>query len=146
MCPETLPSEPVTGHTASRGYVQGSYRSGTPARSLLVNIWSPLWLIADGCPQAPFELETSGEDLKLPMVTREILKEQILSHLDGTLTLEDLAAWAEDVFRTEDFEAPYEDVISDVLATIRDAIDPHRFRWEEPDFEDIIDDLERAVE
>lgn len=75
------------------------------------------------------------------MVTREQLKNQIYSHLDGTLTLEDLAAWAEDVFRTEEFEDDYEDMISEILATIRDAIDPHRFRWEEPDFEEILDEL-----
>ena len=71
---------------------------------------------------------------------------KLLRHLDGTLTLEDLAAWAEDVFRSEEFENPYEDIISEVLATIRDATDPHRFRWEEPDFEEILDELEQAVE
>lgn len=78
------------------------------------------------------------------MVTREQLKNQIHSHLEGTLTLEDLASWAEDVFRTEEFEADYEDMISEILATIRDAIDPHRFRWEEPDFEEILDELEET--
>lgn len=80
------------------------------------------------------------------MVTRELLKTQIHAHLDGIMTLEDLAAWAEEVFRTEEFEKPYEDIISEVLAAIRDATDPHRFRWEEPDFEDILDELEQAVE
>ena len=55
---------------------------------------------------------------------------------------EDLAAWAEDAFRKEDFEKPFGDQISDLLAIIRDAVDPHRFRWEEPDFEQMLGDLE----
>jgi len=80
------------------------------------------------------------------MVTRETLKSQIYAHLEGSLTLEDLAAWAEDVFRTEEFEPSYDDIISDVLAIIRDATDPHRFRWEEPDFEELLEDLEQSTE
>jgi len=80
------------------------------------------------------------------MVTRELLKSQIYAHLEGSLALEDLAAWAEDVFRTEEFEPNYDDVISDVLAIIRDATDPHRFRWEEPDFDEILQELEQRGE
>lgn len=75
------------------------------------------------------------------MITREDLKEQIWNHLEGLQTLEDLAAWAEDVFRTEEFEPEYADDISDILAMIRDAVDPHRFRWEEPDFEELLESL-----
>jgi hypothetical protein len=76
------------------------------------------------------------------MVNRHDLKEQIQAHLDGLVSLEDLAAWAEDVFRTEEFEEPHADRISDVLAVLRDATDPHRFRWEEQDFEEMLEDLE----
>ncbi len=75
------------------------------------------------------------------MLTREDLKEQIELHVEGALTLEDMAAWAEEAFRDEDFEDQYADQISDVLATIRDTIDPHRFRWEEPNFEEILEEL-----
>jgi hypothetical protein len=76
------------------------------------------------------------------VLTRKHLRDQILQHLDGLLTLEDLAAWAEEAFRTEDFEPHYADQISDALATIRDAVDPHRFRWEEPDFDQMAEDLD----
>ncbi len=76
------------------------------------------------------------------MVNRDDLKEQIQAHLDGLLSLEDLAAWAEDVFRTEEFEELHADQISDVLAFLRDATDPHRSRWEEPDFEELLEELE----
>lgn len=72
------------------------------------------------------------------MVTRKALSIQISSHLEGEITLEDLAAWAEEVFRTDEFEPGFEDTIAELLATIRDAVDPHRFRWEEPDFEDML--------
>ena len=78
------------------------------------------------------------------MVTREQLKEQILFHVEGLLTLEDFAAWAEEVFRTEEFEDGFADQISDVLAAVRDAVDPHRFRWEEPDFEELLEELDSA--
>jgi hypothetical protein len=76
------------------------------------------------------------------MVNRDLLKQRIVSHLDGHITLEDLAAWAEEVFRNEEFDPPHADEIAEVLASIRDAVDPHRFRWEEPDFEDILEKLE----
>lgn len=76
------------------------------------------------------------------MLTRQDLKTQIESHLEGFLTLEDLAAWAEEAFRIEEFETEYADLISEVLATIRDATDPHRFRWEDPDFDEILVELE----
>ena len=39
------------------------------------------------------------------MIDREQLRAKIQSHVDGFLTLENLAAWAEEVFRGEDFEA-----------------------------------------
>ena len=76
------------------------------------------------------------------MITRNVLKEQILAHLTGALPLEDLAAWAEEAFRTAEFDARDEDQISETLAMIRDAVDPHRFRWEEPDFEELLDALD----
>ena len=75
------------------------------------------------------------------MVTRESLSEHIQAHLDGAITLEDLAAWAENAFRHDDFEEGYVDEIAAALSVIRDAVDPHRFRWEEPDFEDLLESL-----
>ncbi len=75
------------------------------------------------------------------MVTRADLRSQIELHLEGRLTLEDLAAWAEEVFRDEEFEEGFADQLSDTLAIIRDAVDPHRFRWEEPDFAEMLQDL-----
>lgn len=78
------------------------------------------------------------------MLTLADLKAQIELHADGMLSLEDLAAWAEDVFHHEDFEERHVDLLSETLATIRDAVDPHRFRWEEPDFEEVWEQLEDA--
>ncbi|MCZ6915962.1 MAG: hypothetical protein O7I93_04215 [Gemmatimonadetes bacterium] len=75
------------------------------------------------------------------MVTRADLISQIELHLEGQLTVEDLAAWAEDVFREEEFEEEYADQLSDTLAMIRDAVDPHRFRWEEPNFAEMLQEL-----
>ena len=69
------------------------------------------------------------------------LKAQIELHIEGFLPLEDLAAWAEDVFRDEEFEEPFVEQMSDLLSTLRDAVDPHRFRWEEPDFEQMLEEL-----
>jgi hypothetical protein len=76
------------------------------------------------------------------MLTRKALRRQILRHLEGAMTVEDLAAWADEVFRTETFEPSHADQITDIISTLRDAVDPHRFRWEEPDLEAIVDDLE----
>lgn len=75
------------------------------------------------------------------MLTRAKVRHQIQEHLDGRLTLEDLAAWAEGVFREEPFEPESAEQIEGVLAVIRDAVDPHRFRWEEPDFEELLEQL-----
>ncbi len=75
------------------------------------------------------------------MLTRNDLRAQIELHIEGFLPLEDLAAWAEDVFRDEEFEEPFVEQISDLLSTLRDAVDPHRFRWEEPDFEQMLEEL-----
>ena len=66
----------------------------------------------------------------------------ISQHIDGMLTIEDLASWAEEVFRNEDFEEEYAEAIEEILAVIRDATDPHRFRWEEPDFDEMLEKLE----
>jgi hypothetical protein len=76
------------------------------------------------------------------MVTRDELKSQIELHVEGFLTLEDLATWADDAFRDEEFEPAFADQISEVLATLRDAVDPHRFRWEEPDVDSVLEELE----
>jgi hypothetical protein len=75
------------------------------------------------------------------MVTRDGLKSQIEQHVEGLLPLEDLAAWAADVFREEEFESAFADQMSEVLATLREAVDPHRFRWEEPDFDSMLEEL-----
>jgi len=80
---------------------------------------------------------TLGEDV----LTRRALRAQIRQHLDGLLTLEDLAAWAEEAFRDEEFEPEGAIQIQEALAVIRDAVDPHRFRWEEPDFEALLETL-----
>ena len=76
------------------------------------------------------------------MVTLEDLKAQIELHTEGTLALEDLADWAEAVFREEEFEPAHAELMSEVLGTIRDAVDPHRFRWELPDFEEMWSQIE----
>jgi hypothetical protein len=75
------------------------------------------------------------------MLTRDALRDRIRRHLEGLTTLEDLAAWAEEAFREEAFEPDHADVIQEVLALIRDSVDPHRFRWEEPDFNGLLDQL-----
>jgi len=75
------------------------------------------------------------------MLSREQLRRQIQRHLQGLLTLEDLAGWAEEAFRGETFEVAHAEAIEEVLALLRDATDPHRFRWEEPDFETMLERL-----
>ena len=79
------------------------------------------------------------------MLTRHDLVSRIQEHRDGLVTLEDLAAWAERVFRDEEFEPAFADRIAAALSTLRDATDPHRFRWEEPDFDGLLADLSRDV-
>ncbi|MBI4420392.1 MAG: hypothetical protein HY560_06160 [Gemmatimonadetes bacterium] len=75
------------------------------------------------------------------MLTRAELKAQIQRHVDGLLTLEDLAAWAEEAFRAAAFEPEAAERIQEILAVLRDSVDPHRFRWEEPDFEELLEQL-----
>ena len=75
------------------------------------------------------------------MLTRADLCRRIQEHQDGLLTLEDLAAWAERVFREEAFDPAHADRIAAALSVLRDATDPHRFRWEEPDFDALIEGL-----
>jgi hypothetical protein len=75
------------------------------------------------------------------MLTRQELRIQIERHLEGRITLEDLSAWAEDVFRTEEFETGSQEQIEEILSILRDATDPHRFRWEHPDFELMLEQL-----
>ncbi len=74
-----------------------------------------------------------------PTLTRSQVRTKIQRHLDGLLTLEDLAAWAEEAFRAASFEPEGGEQIQEVLAVLRDAVDPHRFRWEEPDFEGLME-------
>lgn len=76
------------------------------------------------------------------MLDRELLRDKILEHLEGHLTLEDLAAWAEEVFREEEFDPESADQLEEILSVLREATDPHRFRWEEPDFDEILQELE----
>jgi len=76
------------------------------------------------------------------MLTRQQLKERLQEHMEGKISLEDLSAWAEVVFRTEAFEPAYQEQIEKTLSILRDATDPHRFRWEQPDFELIVEQLE----
>lgn len=76
------------------------------------------------------------------MLDRGQLRLQIERHLDGLLSLEDLSAWAEQMFRDEPFEDGYGDQIREVLSVLRDATDPHRFRWEEADFDRLLAVLE----
>lgn len=76
------------------------------------------------------------------MLHREDVRNRILEHRDGLLTLEDLSAWAERVFREEAFEPEAAERIAAVLSALRDATDPHRFRWEEPDFAALLAELE----
>ncbi len=76
------------------------------------------------------------------MITRATVRSQLQRHVEGLITLEDLAAWAEEVFRSDSFEPAGAEAIQDVLAVLRDSVDPHRFRWEEPDFEELLSLLE----
>ncbi|MDH5803700.1 MAG: hypothetical protein OEZ54_00850 [Gemmatimonadota bacterium] len=76
------------------------------------------------------------------MLTRADVREQLELHLQGLLTLEDLSSWAEEVFREEEFEEGYETEISEVVSVLRDAVDPHRFPWEESDFEEWLEALQ----
>ncbi len=75
------------------------------------------------------------------MLTREQLRSRIEEYRDGLMTLEDLAAWAEEAFREEPFEPAHTDQIQEILSILRDTTDPHRFRWEEPDWDEIIERL-----
>ncbi len=75
------------------------------------------------------------------MLARKGLRIQIKRHLDGLMTLEDLSAWAEHAFRDEEFEPEHADQIAEILSILRDATDPHRFRWENPAFETLLEEL-----
>jgi len=72
------------------------------------------------------------------MLTRAALRAAIEEHLDGYRSLDDLSAWAVDREHEGNFEPVDHDLIAEVLSILRDASDPHRFRWEEPDFEDLL--------
>jgi hypothetical protein len=79
------------------------------------------------------------------MLTRADLCRRIREHQDRALTLEDLAAWAERVFREEAFEPEHAEQIAAALSVVRDATDPHRFRWEEADFGALLAELSDDV-
>lgn len=76
------------------------------------------------------------------MLTRQQLQRRLEEHIEGRITLEDLSAWAESAFRTETFEAAHQDQIVEILSILRDATDPHRFRWEQPDLDSMLEQLE----
>jgi hypothetical protein len=76
------------------------------------------------------------------VLTRQQLKRRLEEHVEGKITLEDLSAWAEEVFRTEAFEPAHQDQMEEILSVLRDATDPHRFRWEQPDFELMLEQLD----
>lgn len=75
------------------------------------------------------------------MLTPADCRRAIESHLDGLLSLEDLAAWATDREREGDFDPAHAERVAEVLSLLRDAADPHRFRWEEVDLEALLDRL-----
>jgi hypothetical protein len=75
------------------------------------------------------------------MIDRDTLIEYLEQHIEGQLPLEDLAAWADDVYRDADFEPQSAELIERTLAIVRDCVDAHRFRWEEPDFDQLIAEL-----
>ncbi len=77
------------------------------------------------------------------MLTLEVLRNRIEQYQEGLATLEDLSAWAEQAFRDEQFDPADAGQILEILSVLRDTTDPHRFRWEEPDWDALIDRLER---
>ncbi len=80
------------------------------------------------------------------MLDRETLISFIEQHVEGTIALEDLAVWADDVYRDADFEPVAAALIARILSTIIDSVDGHRFRWEEPDFLQMIEELSETDE
>lgn len=78
------------------------------------------------------------------MLDRETLISFLEQHVDGTIALEDLAVWADDVYRDADFEPVAAPLIARILSSIIDAVDGHRFRWEEPDFVQMIEELSES--
>lgn len=72
------------------------------------------------------------------MLTRADLRSAIEDHLDGHCSLEDLSAWAVECEHRGGFDPADHDLIAEVLSILRDASDPHRFRWEEPDLEELL--------
>jgi len=76
------------------------------------------------------------------MLARQQLQRRLEEHIEGHITLEDLSAWAEAAFRTETFEAAYQDQMEAILSILRDATDPHLFRWEQPDLNSMLGQLE----
>ncbi len=80
------------------------------------------------------------------MLDRETLINYLEQYLDGTIALEDLAVWADDVYRDADFEPVAAPLIARILDRLIEAVDDHRFRWEAPDFEQMIKDLSEIDE
>lgn len=72
------------------------------------------------------------------MLTRAELRAAIEEHLDGYRSLDDLSAWAVEREHEGGFDPADHELIAEVLSILRDASDPHRFRWEEPDFEALL--------
>jgi hypothetical protein len=72
------------------------------------------------------------------MLTRTEVRAAIEDHLEGHRSLEDLSAWAVEREHEGGFDPADHDLIAEVLSVLRDASDPHRFRWEEPDLDGLL--------
>ena len=72
------------------------------------------------------------------MLTRAELRAAIEDHLEGHRSLDDLSAWAVEREHEGEFDPDDHELIAEVLSVLRDASDPHRFRWEEPDFDELL--------
>lgn len=72
------------------------------------------------------------------VLTRAEVRAAIEEYLDGQRSLDDLSAWPVEREHEGRFGPQDHDLIAEVLSVLRDASDPHRFRWEEPDFEALL--------
>ena len=75
------------------------------------------------------------------MVTKADCIRMIESHIDGLISLEDLAAWAVEHEHEGSVDPVHAELIAEVLSALRETGDPHRFRWEEPDLDDLLQRL-----
>ncbi len=77
------------------------------------------------------------------MIEKETLREQIERHIEGLISLENLVSWAEQVYRDEEMDPAHREQLEEALSMLREATDPHRFRWEEPDLDRLLESLEQ---